>query len=91
MSFPRSKIAQRILVQSLTLGLALFPVVNSSAGDLPIAEPESVGVSSDRLIRLTDSMQRYIDSDKLAGTVSLIARKGEVIHLESQGYKSKEK
>ena len=90
MSFPLSKIAQRILVQSLTLGLALFPVVNSSAGDLPIAEPESVGVSSGRLNRLTDSMQRYIDSDKLSGTVSLIARKGEVIHLESQGYKSKE-
>ena len=90
MSFPLSKIAQRILVQSLTLGLALLPVVNSSAGDLPIAEPESVGVSSGRLNRLTDSMQRYIDSDKLAGTVSLIARKGEVIHLESQGYKSKE-
>ena len=90
MSFPLSKIAQRILVQSLTLGLALFPAINASAGDLPIAEPESVGVSSGRLNRLTDSMQRYIDSDKLAGTVSLIARKGEVIHLESQGYKSKE-
>ena len=90
MSSPLSKIAHRILVQSLTLGLALFPAINASAGDLPMAEPESVGVSSSRLNRLTDSMQRYIDSDKLAGTVSLIARKGEVIHLESQGYKSKE-
>ena len=90
MSSPLSKIAHRILVQSLTLGLALFPAINASAGDLPMAEPESVGVSSGRLNRLTDSMQRYIDSDKLAGTVSLIARKGEVIHLESQGYKSKE-
>ena len=55
-----------------------------------MAEPESVGVSSDRLNRLTDTMQRYIDSDKLAGTVSLVSRKGKVIHLESQGYKSKE-
>ena len=90
MSSPLSKIAHRILVQSLTLGLALFPAINASAGDLPMAEPESVGVSSGRLNRLTDSMQRYIDSDKLSGTVSLIARKGEVIHLESQGYKSKE-
>ena len=58
MSSPLSKIAHRILVQSLTLGLALFPLVNTSAGDLPMAEPESVGVSSGRLNRLTDSMQR---------------------------------
>ena len=90
MSFIPSSTAHRTLFQMLPLCLALFPAVNLSAGDLPVAEPESVGVSSDRLNRLTDTMQRYIDSDKLAGTVSLVSRKGKVIHLESQGYKSKE-
>ncbi|NKB32317.1 MAG: serine hydrolase [Pseudomonadales bacterium] len=57
---------------------------------LPSASPESVGVSSERLGRMSDAMQRYIDSNQLAGTVSLIARKGQVIHFESQGWKSKE-
>ena len=89
MSFIPSNTAHRILIQSLVLCLILLSVY-SSAADLPMAEPESVGVSSDRLNRLTGTMQRYIDSDKLAGTVSLIARKGKIIHLKPQGYKSKE-
>ena len=89
MSFIPSNTAHRILIQSLVVCLTLLSVY-SSAADLPMAEPESVGVSSDRLNRLTGTMQRYIDSDKLAGTVSLIARKGKIIHLKPQGYKSKE-
>ena len=89
MSFIPSNTAHRILIQSIVLCLTLLSVY-SSAADLPMAEPESVGVSSDRLNRLTGTMQRYIDSDKLAGTVSLIARKGKIIHLKPQGYKSRE-
>ena len=71
----------------------IFSVLISStalSSDLPMGSPESVGVSSDRLDRLSESMQRYIDSNQLAGTVSVISRKGRVIHFESQGFKSKE-
>ena len=71
----------------------IFSVLISStalSSDLPMGSPESVGVSSDRLNRLSESMQRYIDSNQLAGTVSVISRKGRVIHFESQGFKSKE-
>lgn len=57
---------------------------------LPIASPESVGVSSERLQRLPAAMQRYIDANMLAGTVSLVSRNGKVIHLQSQGWKNKE-
>jgi hypothetical protein len=68
-----------------------FALISSTAlsSDLPMGSPESVGVSSDRLDRLSESMQRYIDSNQLAGTVSVISRKGKVIHFESQGFKSK--
>ena len=62
---------QRIFVHILPFCLALFPAVNSSADDLPMAQPESVGVSSSRLDRLTKSMQRYIDSDKLDQVLKL--------------------
>lgn len=58
--------------------------------NLPIAAPELTGVSSERLQRLPAAMQRYIDANKLAGTVSLIARNGRVIHVQSQGWKNKE-
>jgi CubicO group peptidase (beta-lactamase class C family) len=60
------------------------------ANSFPTASPESVGLSSERLERLTNAMQRYIDKDQLAGTVSLIARNGKVVHVESQGWKNKE-
>lgn len=64
--------------------------ITSFANGFPTASPESVGVSSGRLERLTNAMQRYIDKDQLAGTVSLIARNGKVVHVESQGWKNKE-
>lgn len=62
----------------------------SYSEDLPRDKAENVGVSSERLERLSDTMQRYIDDNMLAGTVSLVSRNGKVIHLESQGWKNKE-
>lgn len=70
---------------TMTLGSSLL-----QADGLPIDKPENVGVSSERLERLSASMQRYIDNDLLAGTVTLIARKGKIVHLESQGWKNRE-
>ncbi len=66
---------------------ALVPVF---AAEPPRNYPESVGVSADRLQRVSDTMQRYIDADLLAGTITLLARDGEVVHLESQGWRHRE-
>lgn len=79
------------LIPSLALSLLLVTTSSASFGNgLPVATPESQGVSSERLQRFSDAMQRYIDANKLAGTVSLVARNGQVIHMESQGWRSKE-
>ena len=59
----------------------------AEAQHLPTATPESVGMSSERLERLDAAMQRYIDADMVAGTVTLVARKGEVVHLKAQGHR----
>ena len=75
----------RILVPLL---LCLSPAV--LANGLPVAAPESVGMSSDRLERLPAAMQRYIDKDLLAGTVTLVARDGRVVHFDSQGWQDRE-
>lgn len=76
--------------QMLFVSTAFALSTSALANGLPMASPESVGVSSERLERMSDAMQRYIDANQLAGTVSLISRKGQVIHMESQGWKSKE-
>jgi CubicO group peptidase (beta-lactamase class C family) len=57
---------------------------------LPMAKPESVGVSSKRLERVRAFIQEYIDTNQIAGAVSLIARKGKVVHFEAQGWRHKE-
>jgi CubicO group peptidase (beta-lactamase class C family) len=47
--------------------------------------PESVGVSRQGLADLDRHIQAYIDAGKLPGGLSLVARKGEVVHFSAQG------
>jgi len=49
-------------------------------------KPEDVGLSSLRLARIGDHMKRYIDAGKMAGTLTLVARRGQVAYLEPQGH-----
>src|SRR5262249_46483662 len=58
--------------------------------DLPLAKPETVGMSSERLQRLHQRMQEFIDKGQVAGVVTLIARQGKVVHYEAQGYRNRE-
>jgi CubicO group peptidase (beta-lactamase class C family) len=60
------------------------PVALPESG-LPMALPEEVGMSAERLARIAPVMQRYIDDRLVAGTVTLVARKGRVVHFEAQG------
>ena len=47
--------------------------------------PESVAVSSERLERLTATLQQYVDDGQLAGAVALVARHGRVVYHETVG------
>ena len=51
-----------------------------------IVKPEEVGLSSTRLDRIRGHFQRYIDDGKLAGTLTLVARHGQVAFFEPQGH-----
>jgi len=86
----RGSIAQYQALNAIFLIIALSFSGIALADSLPLDKPDNVGVSADRLQRLNTAMQRYIDKDLLAGTVTLVARKGKVVHLESQGWKNKE-
>jgi len=58
--------------------------------DLPIAKAESVGMSSKRLDRIHQYIQGYMDRGEIAGAVTLVARRGKVVHFDAQGFRSKE-
>ena len=46
----------------------------------------SSGLSSDRLARIDDFLkENYIESGRLAGTLTLVARRGEVAHCSALG------
>jgi len=51
-----------------------------------LVKPEEVGLSSSRLARIGDHMKRYIDTGKIAGTLTLVARRGQVAYLEPLGH-----
>jgi CubicO group peptidase (beta-lactamase class C family) len=49
-------------------------------------KPEEVGLSSQRLDRIHTHFQRYIDAGKLTGTLTLVARQGQIAYFEPQGH-----
>src|SRR5262245_2150529 len=72
-----------LLLLSTHLARAAEP---PEAGGLPSTRPERVGMSAERLARVGQAMQHYIDAREVAGTVTLIARKGKVVHFEARGF-----
>ena len=71
--------AQKALVVTL-LALPL-----AAASSVPTAKPEDVGVSSERLQRISQMIQRRIAAGEMTGAVTIVARKGKIVHLEAQG------
>ena len=69
--------------------LVLAPAAPLAQG-LTVAVPESVGMSSERLERLTAALQAYVDDDRLAGAVAIVARRGKIAYMEAVGYRDKE-
>jgi CubicO group peptidase (beta-lactamase class C family) len=61
-----------------------------AAQELPVAKPESVGLSSQRLERIGEAVQHSIDDKRIAGAVTLVARRGRVAWLKAQGMMDRE-
>jgi CubicO group peptidase (beta-lactamase class C family) len=49
------------------------------------ATPQSVGLSTERLARVHELVERTIAAGEIAGAVTLVARNGQVAYLEAQG------
>ena len=51
------------------------------------AAPEEVGLSRGALEHIDAELAKFIDKGDLAGTVTLVARRGRLVHLHAQGHK----
>ncbi len=72
-------------LKHVTFLLALLFFANVTAQSLVKVAPESVGMSSVRLARLTTTLQDYVDNGELSGAVALVARKGKIAYFEAVG------
>ena len=55
------------------------------AEEIPVASPEEVGTSSERLLEIDAVMKRHIDAGGIQGAVTVVARRGKVVHFEAYG------
>ncbi len=81
----RSLAATLLATLALSAAVAAKPPAAVPASPLPLATPESQGMSSERLERLHAEVQRFIDEGKHAGAVSLVARNGKIVDWRTYG------
>ena len=74
----RTAIPALVVVGCLTLA---WPLTAAA----PTSKPEEVGLSSERLRRITELVQRHIAAGSFSGAVTLVARHGRVAHHEAHG------
>ncbi|MCP4750460.1 MAG: beta-lactamase family protein, partial [Proteobacteria bacterium] len=63
---------------------------SSPAVELPRAKPETVGMSSETLSEIKPAVQDFLDRKWIAGAVTLVARKGEVVYFDAMGFRDVE-
>ena len=73
-----------IAVLTIVMFVALLMAIPVRAS-APTERPEEVGLSSERLKRIGELMQRHIEARTFSGAVTLVARNGRIAHFEAQG------
>ena len=73
------------------ISLLLFFIASFALGQgLPMVVPEEVGVSAERLERIRPVMQGYVDEGSLPGFLTVVARRGKIVHFETIGMRDVE-
>lgn len=73
-----------LMLVTLVAGLGMF-CAQASARDLPASKAEKVGMSSERLQRIDALAQRYISDGRVPGMVTMVSRRGKIVHFEAHG------
>ena len=77
-------------MRSLFVSAVLCISTTAFAADpLPRAKPESVGMSSVRLARITAGLKEDVDQGRIPGAVVAVARKGKLVYYEAVGWRDK--
>src|ERR671930_130182 len=77
-------LSTRGAIVSLAL-LVSFAALAASNPPLPVAKPESVGMSSSRLAKIGAALKKEVDDGSFRGAVVMVARKGKLIYQDAVG------
>ena len=83
----RSRI--RLTALAVVFALLLVPQTLVAQGLVRVS-PEEVGMSSERLDRLSLALESYVDEGRLAGAVTIVVRKGKIAYREGIGHRDVE-
>lgn len=78
---------QRIVKQICIVSLLAVCALTYVYAQRPATDkPEAVGMSSERLQRLNQLIERKIKEEKIVGALTLVARRGKLVHLATAGH-----
>jgi CubicO group peptidase (beta-lactamase class C family) len=82
-----------LVVVAALLALVMAPTTfaQQAAPAIQLAAPESVGMSSARLDRLTSAFAKEIETKQLPGVSIMVARKGRIVYAKSFGVRDPSK
>ncbi|MXY25292.1 MAG: beta-lactamase family protein [Acidobacteria bacterium] len=80
------KSRMRLTAFVVAFALLLVPQALVAQG-LERVAPEEVGMSSERLDRLSLAIEEYVDEGRLAGAVAIVVRRGKIAYLEAIGHR----
>ena len=63
----------------------LWLTPRADGGELPVAKPQEVGVCAEAISKIDPVIGKYIEARKVAGAVTIVARRGKVIHFKAYG------
>jgi CubicO group peptidase (beta-lactamase class C family) len=64
----------------------LVTAVNRDAGLLLNGAPAESGMDAEALQKIGQRMREFVDANQIAGAVTLVARRGRVVHLDAAGH-----
>ena len=79
----------RLKALVVVFALLLIPQTLVAQGLVRVT-PEEVGMSSERLDRLSLALESYVDEGRLAGAVTIVVRQGKIAYREGIGYRDVE-
>lgn len=57
----------------------------TDASPLPVGDPSTLGFDPERLSRIGPAMQEFVDDKRVPNLITLVARRGRLVHLDVRG------